>query len=279
MIARSVVLDEDGLLSSSTRPATRQLVPSSFTSSSSEDADETFTVEPPSFTPHSREHRAYIEEEEEDKQIPISDQHELELLDEQLDEHEVETADTRLAKAATSQLDDVLDSDDDQGDVEDTSEPIRETIPPLRRLSRTWNPVWTQPRYSPYDWSSRFSHTTGTTSQEASTGVVNVDMQAKHTTSGSLSVEAHMPAAMLANIVDYFEKKTYKEAMSGPDAANWKKAMDEEYASSIKNQTWRLEKLPQGRKAILNKWVFKRKMNPDGTVARYKAKLVGRGFS
>ena len=34
----------------------------------------------------------------------------------------------------------------------------------------------------------------------------------------------------------------------------------------------------QGRKAIESEWVFKRKMNPDGTIDKYKARLVMKGF-
>lgn len=47
----------------------------------------------------------------------------------------------------------------------------------------------------------------------------------------------------------------------------------------MKNNTWKLEELPKGRKAITNKWLFRRKFNPDGSVSRYKARLVVRGFS
>lgn len=36
--------------------------------------------------------------------------------------------------------------------------------------------------------------------------------------------------------------------------------------------------LPIGHKKISSKWVFKIKYNPDGTVERYKARLVIKGF-
>jgi len=38
-------------------------------------------------------------------------------------------------------------------------------------------------------------------------------------------------------------------------------------------------KLPPGRKAIGNKWVYKIKRNSDGTVVRFKAQLVAQGFT
>jgi hypothetical protein len=55
--------------------------------------------------------------------------------------------------------------------------------------------------------------------------------------------------------------------------------MDSEIASLDENQTWSLVKLPAGRKAIQNKWVYKVKTNPDGSVDKYKARLVVKGFS
>ncbi|KAL0368159.1 UNVERIFIED_CONTAM: Retrovirus-related Pol polyprotein from transposon RE2 [Sesamum calycinum] len=45
------------------------------------------------------------------------------------------------------------------------------------------------------------------------------------------------------------------------------------------NQTWTLIALPNEKKAISSRWVYKLKMNPDGTVNCYKARLVAKGYS
>lgn len=44
-------------------------------------------------------------------------------------------------------------------------------------------------------------------------------------------------------------------------------------------QSWEYDKLPLGQKAIGLKWVFKVKYHPDGSVARFKARLVAQRFS
>ncbi|MCI32538.1 retrovirus-related pol polyprotein from transposon tnt 1-94, partial [Trifolium medium] len=65
------------------------------------------------------------------------------------------------------------------------------------------------------------------------------------------------------------------------DALNdnkWKQAMIEELTAIEKNQTWEMVNLPVDKKAIAVKWVFKLKLNPDGSVAKYKARLMARGF-
>ena len=45
------------------------------------------------------------------------------------------------------------------------------------------------------------------------------------------------------------------------------------------NNTWDLMPLPTGKNAISYRWVFVVKFNPDGSVARLKARLVDRGYA
>ena len=75
------------------------------------------------------------------------------------------------------------------------------------------------------------------------------------------------------------DPETLQEALEGPFAAQWAQAMEEELKSMADNQTWTLANLPFGRKAVRNRWVFKRKLDQDGKVSRYKARLVAKGFS
>lgn len=51
--------------------------------------------------------------------------------------------------------------------------------------------------------------------------------------------------------------------------------MDEELRALEENGTWNFCMLPTGYKALDTKWVYKH--NPDGSVQRYKARLVARG--
>ena len=53
--------------------------------------------------------------------------------------------------------------------------------------------------------------------------------------------------------------------------------MREEMNSLWKNYTYELTKLPKGRKALKNKWVFTLK-NDDEKLLKYKARLVVKGF-
>ena len=50
-------------------------------------------------------------------------------------------------------------------------------------------------------------------------------------------------------------------------------------ASLKENQVWELVKLPTGRKVIGSKWIFKTKVDGDGKIERYKARLVAQGFT
>ncbi|CAI7738382.1 unnamed protein product [Closterium sp. NIES-54] len=74
------------------------------------------------------------------------------------------------------------------------------------------------------------------------------------------------------------EPATLKEALESIDAEEWKKAMESELKSIEGNGTWELVELPEGRKAITSKWLFKIKSNADGKIERYKSRFLGKGY-
>jgi histone deacetylase 1/2 len=59
---------------------------------------------------------------------------------------------------------------------------------------------------------------------------------------------------------------------------HWRAAMKLEYNALLRNETWTLVPPPSRVNVIDSKWVFKVKKHADGSIERYKARLVARGF-
>ncbi|GJZ96713.1 zinc finger, CCHC-type containing protein [Tanacetum coccineum] len=73
-------------------------------------------------------------------------------------------------------------------------------------------------------------------------------------------------------------ERMFDEAMQSHDVAFWKEAINDEMNSIMENNTWILSDLPPGCKPLGCKWIFKRKMKVDGTIDKFKSRLVIQGF-
>jgi len=73
--------------------------------------------------------------------------------------------------------------------------------------------------------------------------------------------------------------KTFKQAMAGAEKAQWEEACQQEIAAHMENGTWQLVELPHGCTPVGSRWVFHIKRTADGSIKRYKARLVAQGFS
>ncbi|KAE9301204.1 hypothetical protein PF008_g22824 [Phytophthora fragariae] len=73
------------------------------------------------------------------------------------------------------------------------------------------------------------------------------------------------------------DPRNYREAMRSERAVKWKVAMEEEIGALEDNETWELMKKPDRVKVLHSKWVFKTKKHADGSVERYKGRLVACG--
>jgi len=75
------------------------------------------------------------------------------------------------------------------------------------------------------------------------------------------------------------DPKTYNEAVTSIDAIFWEEAINSELDSIMSNHTWELVDLPKGSKPIRCKWVFRKKLRTDGTIDKFKARLVVIGYT
>lgn len=72
------------------------------------------------------------------------------------------------------------------------------------------------------------------------------------------------------------ELSSFEEAVMIPE---WQEAMQKEITALIANETWELVQLPSSKKPISCKWVYRVKCKLVGSIERYKARLVVRGFT
>ncbi|WVZ62691.1 hypothetical protein U9M48_012405 [Paspalum notatum var. saurae] len=69
---------------------------------------------------------------------------------------------------------------------------------------------------------------------------------------------------------------SFHRALADP---NWRGAMEEEFQALEANNTWTLIPRPANANIVSGKWIFRHKLHSDGTLDRYKARWVLRGFT
>jgi hypothetical protein len=94
--------------------------------------------------------------------------------------------------------------------------------------------------------------------------------------------------AFLADCEDIFEAaiaeaqddpKTLKQVQSRPDWPEWQQAMTREITTLINTHTWTTVPRPISKNIVGSKWVFCIKRKADGSIEKYKARLVAQGFT
>ena len=81
--------------------------------------------------------------------------------------------------------------------------------------------------------------------------------------------------ALMSDLVDK-EMTCLEEAIKKKE---WFDAMVKEYQSNIKNDVWEVVPRPKGKSMVSLKWIFQTKHSADGSIEKYKARFVARGFS
>jgi hypothetical protein len=72
---------------------------------------------------------------------------------------------------------------------------------------------------------------------------------------------------------------TIEDPFSSSDVDYWKEAIRSEMDSIMSNCTLEIIERPYGCKPVGCKWLFKKRLRPDGTIKNYKASLVAKGYT
>ena len=80
---------------------------------------------------------------------------------------------------------------------------------------------------------------------------------------------------LMCDVVDQ-EPNSYEEAAQKKE---WVEAMMEEYQSVMKNDVCDILPKPENKSVVSSKWIYKIKHVADGSIEKYKAIFVARGFS
>ena len=88
----------------------------------------------------------------------------------------------------------------------------------------------------------------------------------------------YLNPAILSVLAEQSDTPTFLEAMNGPNAAGFFKAMETEIDTLISMDTFVVMSREPWMKVISSTWAFKVKRYPDGSIRKLKARLCARGY-
>lgn len=95
-------------------------------------------------------------------------------------------------------------------------------------------------------------------------------------TRSQIAKHSQVNLALMANVIQApVEPKNYNIAMQDP---RWNKAMEDELVAISKNHTWDLVTSLVGWSIIGTWWVYKIKYHANGSIEKFKARLVVQGY-
>ncbi|KAM1263125.1 hypothetical protein ACFX13_028839 [Malus domestica] len=105
-----------------------------------------------------------------------------------------------------------------------------------------------------------------------------VTYTARHPISAAISYHRFSSShtSFLNKVSHTFEPRNFHEATCMPE---WQNAMTKKLQALNDNQTWSVVDLPNGKKVVGSRWIYKTKFNFNGSIERHKARLVAQGFT
>ena len=91
-----------------------------------------------------------------------------------------------------------------------------------------------------------------------------------------LATQYPLPTYLMANLATASVEPTCFTQASKD--FKWRQVIDTEMNTLLKNKTWSLVPYHRTMNLIGCKWVFKLKHKPDGSIDRYKARLMAKSF-
>jgi hypothetical protein len=109
-------------------------------------------------------------------------------------------------------------------------------------------------------------------------GAFASELQKNITTTNGYKLLEYFNPALFVTVANKEDNPTLKEAMNGPDAAGFMKAMEIELDTLMRMNAFIVVDRKKWMNVVSSVWAFKRKRYPDGSIRKLKARICARGF-